>query len=77
MAPSERIAYNIDETYAVAVEHYAGYGQTQAITHFNRSYIAVADYKINDANSIESGAGFGLTNASDRMLLKLIINHDV
>ena len=50
----------------------------QAILPFNRSYqelFAVADYKINAANSFEIGAGFGLTNASDRLLLKLIINH--
>jgi hypothetical protein len=79
VAPSERIAYNITESYAVAVEHYAGYGPVQAMLPFNRSYqelFAVADYKINAANSFEVGAGFGLTKASDRTLVKLIINHN-
>jgi hypothetical protein len=44
----------------------------------NRSYqelFAVADYKIDNSNALEIGAGFGLTNAPDRVLLKLIINH--
>lgn len=78
-APSERLAYNFTDTYAVAVEHYAGYGSIQAMVPFNRSYqelFAVADFKLDEANSFEIGAGFGLTNASDRVLLKLIINHD-
>lgn len=77
--PSERIAYNINDTYAVAVEHYAGYGGLNSIQPFSRSYqelFAVADYRINEANSLEGGIGFGLTNVSDRLLLKLIINHD-
>ncbi len=76
--PSERIAYNLSESYAVAVEHYAGYGALNTIEPFNRSYqvlFAVADYRISEANSVEFGAGFGLTNASDKVLLKLILNH--
>lgn len=77
-APSERIAYNFNETYAVAVEHYADYGPLHALVPLKRSYqelFAVADYAINEANSFEIGAGFGLTKQSDSMLLKLIINH--
>jgi hypothetical protein len=78
-APSERIAYNITEAYAVAIEHYADYGSIRSTVPFNRSYqelFAVADYRLNEANSFEFGAGFGLTNSSDRMLLKLIVNHN-
>lgn len=77
-APSERIAYNLTEAYAVAVEHYADYGPIQRAMPFGRSYqelFAVADYKLNEANSFEIGAGFGLNSSSDRMLLKLIVNH--
>jgi hypothetical protein len=77
-APAERVAYNITDSYAVAVEHYAAYGSIKAATPFNQSYqelFAVADYKFNEANSVEFGAGFGLTRSSDRVLLKLIINH--
>jgi hypothetical protein len=60
------------------MEHYASYGAMQAMTPLNRSYqevFAVADYKLDEANSFEVGAGFGLNNESDRMLVKLIINH--
>jgi hypothetical protein len=35
----------------------------------------IALRKRTQANWFEFGAGFGQTNASDRMLLKLIINH--
>jgi len=76
--PSERVAYNINEDYAVAVEHYAGYGPVSAPTPLSRSYqelFADGDYKIDESNSVEFGAGFGLTTSSDRVLLKLIINH--
>ena len=77
-APSERIAYNISESYAVAVEHYADYGSIRATAPFGRSYqeiFAVGDYRLDEANSFEFGAGFGLNNTSDRVVLKLIINH--
>ncbi len=77
-APSERIAYNITETCAVAVEHYADYGSFRASAPLGRSYqelFGVADYRFNDANAVEFGAGFGLNNASDRLVLKLILNH--
>ena len=77
-SPAERIAYNFAGAYAVAAEHYAGYGPLRAMAPLNRSYqelFAVADYKLDEATSFEIGAGIGLTNASDRVLLKLIINH--
>ncbi len=77
-APAERIAYNFTGPYAVALEHYADYGPLQAMAPLNRSYQEVfgaVDYKLDTANSFEFGAGFGLTSASDRVLLKLIINH--
>lgn len=77
-APCERIAYNLTGSYAVAMEHYADYGPIKAMTPLYRSYqelFAVADYKLDEATSFEVGVGFGLNNASDRMLLKLIINH--
>ena len=78
LAPCERIAYNFAGSYAVGMEHYANYGPLQAMTPLNRSYqevFAVADYKLDEANSFEVGAGFGLTSELDRMLVKLIINH--
>ena len=76
-APAERIAYNFTDAYALAVEHYADYGPVRGTV--GRSYqeiFAVGDYKINEANSFEVGAGFGLNNVSDRFVLKLIINHN-
>jgi hypothetical protein len=77
-APAERLAYNINDSYSVAVEHYAEYGAIRATAPLGRSYqdiFAVGDYRLNEANSFELGAGFGLNSASDRLVLKLIINH--
>ena len=77
-APCERIAYNFGGSYAVAMEHYADYGPVRAMTPLNRSYqelFAVADYRLDDKTSFEFGAGFGLNDQSDRMLVKLIVNH--
>jgi hypothetical protein len=77
-APAERLAYNFTESVAAAVEHYADYGALRSPASFNRSYqdvFGVVDYRFDAANSLEFGVGFGLTNASDRMLLKLILNH--
>jgi hypothetical protein len=60
------------------VEHYAEYGSIRATAPIGRSYqeiFAVGDYRLDEANSFEFGAGFGLNNTSDRVVLKLIINH--
>lgn len=77
-APCERIAYNFAGRFAVAMEHYADYGPVHAMTPLNRSYqelFAVGDYRLDEKTSFEFGAGFGLNNQSDRILVKLIINH--
>lgn len=78
LAPAERIAYNFSGSYTLAIEHYADYGPIRAMAPLNRSYqelFAVADYNLDAATSFEVGMGFGLTNQSDRLLIKLIINH--
>ena len=77
-APAERVAYNISDQFAMAAEHYANYGPLNAMAPLNRSYqeaFAVVDYTHDEANALEFGVGFGLTSASDRVLVKLILNH--
>jgi hypothetical protein len=76
-APSLRVAYNESPSVALAVEHYADFGQ---LRHFEsgarqeHNLFAVADYarKLFD---LEAGIGFGLTKASDKVVLKTILSH--
>ena len=78
-APSMRIAYNLPSQWAVAAEEYADVGP---IHHFNpldeqsNQMFAVVDHgsKLVD---VEFGVGFGLTPASDKVTLKLILSRDL
>jgi hypothetical protein len=78
-APSARIAYNISKTWAVAVEQYSDFG---VIKHFlpvdqqSQQLFGVVDYK-SDAINVEAGVGFGLTQASDRVVVKLMLSRDL
>lgn len=75
-APCARIGYNFSPLWAIAVEHYADFGE---IRHFassdmqQHSLFAVVDY--NGAPlSVEFGVGHGLTAASDKLVTKLMLN---
>jgi hypothetical protein len=78
-APSARIAYNISQTWAVAIEQYADFG---VIRHFlpadqqSQQLFGVVDYKGEPVN-IEAGLGFGLTGASDRLVAKLMLSRNL
>jgi hypothetical protein len=78
-APSVRLAYNVSKTWAVAAEVYSDYGP---LKHFlstdqqSQQLFGVIDYKGEDFN-VEAGAGFGLTPASDRLVVKLMISRDI
>ena len=78
-APSVRLAYNVSKTWAVAAEVYSDYGP---LKHFlpteqqSQQLFGVIDYKSDDFN-IEAGVGFGLTPASDRWVVKLMISRDL
>ena len=76
-APSARLAYNPSKEWAFAAEHYADFGR---IRRFNpqgeqeHNLFAVADYS-GSLLDVEGGVGFGLTSASDKVVLKLILAH--
>ncbi len=78
-APSARVAYNISDKWAVAVEEYADFG---VIEHFlpgdqqSHQVFGVIDYK-GEPFDIEAGLGFGLTPASDGLVAKLMLSHDL
>ena len=77
-APAARVAYNFSENWAVALEHYADYGQVSHLeppSGQRQTLFAVVDYK-SDPLSVEFGIGHGFTAASDALVLKMILSHD-
>lgn len=74
-APAVRIDYNVSKVWAIAVEHYADFGQVKHFLPANQqqqTLFAVVDYSGNPI-SVEFGMGFGLTSASDRLITKLML----
>jgi hypothetical protein len=77
--PATRIAYNLSQSWAVAVEEYADFGM---VKHFlpadqqSQQLFGVIDYKGEPFN-IEVGLGFGLTSASDRLVAKVMLWRDL
>jgi len=78
-APATRLAYNISESWAVAAEEYADFG---LLRHFysgsqqQQQLYAVMDHTSKTIN-VEAGIGFGLTSATSKVTLKLILSRDL
>jgi len=75
VAPADRIAYNLSQTWALAVEHYADYGSFANFEPLSRQYHAlfgVIDYN-SDPLTLEFGIGHGFTAVSESLILKLIV----
>jgi hypothetical protein len=78
-APAERIAYNFSKTWAVAVEHYADFGPIHRFlpaSEQSHQIFAVMDYS-GEPFDVEAGIGWGLTSASDNLVLKLMLARDL
>jgi len=78
-APCARVAYNLNEIWAVSVEQYADFGTLRDFQTGNQQFQetwAVVDHK-GKTYSIETGIGFGLTSVSDKVTLKFMINRDL
>jgi hypothetical protein len=79
-APSVRLAYNLNDAWQVAVEEYADFGEFRNIPGVDGQFHqiwAVADHKSDKWLNIEMGIGFGLTSASDKVTLKLMLSRDL
>jgi hypothetical protein len=77
--PSMRVAYNFKSGWAMAVEEYSDYGPFNDLRSGSEQahqIFAVADYPTRFFD-IEIGAGVGLTDASDRFTLKMILAKDL
>jgi hypothetical protein len=77
-APVERIAFTVSPRWRVAVEEYADYGPIRRFSgpaDQSHQIYAIVDHTA-DLN-IEAGIGFGVTSASDKVTLKLILSRDL
>jgi hypothetical protein len=77
--PASRLAYNFPSGWALAVEEYADYGALHDLAPAHdqaHQLFAVVD-RTWKGWDFEAGAGFGLTDASDRVTLKLIVARDL
>jgi hypothetical protein len=78
-APAWRIAVNLPRSWAVAVEEYADYGP---LRHFYSAseqahqLFAVVN-RSTKFGDVEAGIGLGLTNATDKLALKLLFSRDL
>lgn len=78
-APSTRLALHLNRAWAVAAEEYDDFGE---LRHFDSSsqqwhqLFAVFDFTGGPV-SVEGGIGFGLTHATDKLALKLILSKDL
>ena len=69
----------MDNETAVALEEYDDFGPLRRFlpgSQQSHQLFLVADYDAEPV-SIETGIGFGLTPASDNLVLKLILSHDL
>jgi hypothetical protein len=80
--PSGRVAYNLNKQWAVAAEEYDGFGPLHGFLPLSQQFHevwATTDYSGGKllGLSVESGVGYGLTSASDKWTLKLMVSHDL
>ena len=78
-APAVRLAYRQGSKWAVAAEEYADYGPLRKFLSAGKQsqqLYGVFDW-YGKALNVEAGVGFGLTSASDKVTLKLILSRDL
>jgi hypothetical protein len=77
-APATRVACRLSRTWKLAIEEYDDFGPLHQFSAGNQQahqLYGVVDHT-SKALEIEAGVGFGLTDASDRITLKLILSRD-
>jgi len=77
--PASRIAYNFAKVWAIAAEEYDDFGPVHKFNPAGaqgHQIFAVVD-RTGGFLDVEAGVGFGMTDASDRFQLKLILSRDL
>ncbi len=77
--PAARLAYNLNDKWAVAVEEYADFGPLRHFLPVNDEFHevwAVLDHN-NKYMNIETGVGVGVTDGADKLTFKLMLSRDL
>lgn len=77
--PATRVAYNLNDKWAVAVEEYADFGPLHHFLPANDEFHevwAVMDHN-NKYLNIETGVGVGVTDGADKLTFKLMLSRDI
>jgi hypothetical protein len=77
--PATRIAYNVNDRWAAAIEEYADCGPLRHFLPGNDQFHevwATAD-RSSKVLSIETGVGFGVTAGADKLTFKLMLSRDL
>ena len=77
--PAERVAYNINDKWAVALEEYSDYGTFHEIVPVHDQFHevwATMDHSTHGLD-IEAGVGVGVTSGADRLTFKLMVARDL
>ena len=77
--PAGRVAYNLSDKWAVAVEEYDGFGALRSFLPSNQQFHetwAVVDRNRGLVN-VEAGVGVGWSGGADRLTLKLMLSRDL
>ena len=77
--PATRIAYNLNEKWAIAAEEYSDFGPLRQFVPTHEQFQEV--WAVMDRNSkivnIEAGVGVGVTGGADRLTFKLMVSRDL
>ena len=77
--PNTRLAYNLSDKWAVAIEEYADLGPLrhfEAVHNQAHEIWVVMDHSHKSLN-LECGVGFGRTGGSDKLTFKLMLSRDL
>jgi len=77
--PATRVAYNFNETWAIAAEEYADMGPLRHFDTIHNQFHevwAVMD-RSSKTLSVEAGVGVGVTSGADKLTFKLMLSRDL
>jgi hypothetical protein len=77
--PAGRVAYNLNDKWAIAAEEYDGFGPLRQFLPLQEQFHetwAVVDHNSKWVN-IEAGVGAGLTSGADALTFKLMLSRDL
>ena len=77
--PATRLAYNVNDKWAVALEEYADFGPLRAFLPQREQFHelwAVTNHHTKYLD-IETGVGFGVSHGADKLTFKLMLAHDL